>query len=283
MNSAVMIRFLVLPSSLVLLALPAAAQLPEARPGEKAPTPTASPTPATVLTPGSGPGTERDREKGDRGDRRDWRGGGMPGFGKSPGRHDGFDQLPEPEKKRVRAALDKVWTRPEVLAARDRAMKANEDFRDAMRDALKAIDPEVVTIMERIRPPEQHFDPRKLPPLPPPDSNEFPRVVLQRMGLELWGYARPDRREDTKKLHDRIVASPPLREAVTKVLATQGEARNAAMQNLRQVYRDEVNKEFQAARDRRGSSERDRDRERDKDKDKDRDGSNRPPGPPPQR
>jgi hypothetical protein len=191
----------------------------------------------------------------------------MPGFGRSPGsRHDGFDQLPEADKRRVREALDKVWSRPEVIQARDRAMKANEDFRDAIRAALEAIDPEAVRIMDRVRPPD-HFDPREMPKLPPTDSEDFPRIALQRMGMEFIGFARPERREDARRMSERIIALPQIQEAYAKVQQTRGEARIQAMQKLREMYREEISREFQKARERRGDEGSDH---------------KPPPGPPPQ-
>jgi uncharacterized protein GlcG (DUF336 family) len=64
---------------------------------------------------------------------------------------EGFERLPEAEKARVRAAMDKAWTSPELREARDRYMKANEEFRAAMRKALEQVDPGVVAILERWR------------------------------------------------------------------------------------------------------------------------------------
>lgn len=261
-----MIRILAL-SSFLVLAISALAEPPNPRPGDIPPPPNGGPPP---------PRGDRDHDR-DRGDRGDWRGGGLPGFGRPPGRNDGFDKLPEDEKKRVREALDKVWSRPEVIEARDVAMKANEDFRDAIRNALKAIDPEVIDMMDRVRPPD-HFDVRQMPKLPPADSNEFPRVALERMGLELLAYARPERREEAKKLHERIVAMPHIQEAIAKVQNTRGEDRIQAMQALRESYRDEVTKEFKAARERRAAQDKDRDRGKDGDRDKER-GKDKP-GPP---
>jgi hypothetical protein len=160
-------------------------------------------------------------------------------------------------------------------------MRANEDFRDAIRDALKAIDPEVVTIMDRVRPPQEHFDARKLPKLPAADSKEFPMAALERMGFEMRGYARSDHREETQKMHERVIASPQVQSALGKAQEAQGEERNAAMHELRQLYRQEMNREFDAARQRRGDQgpDRDRDRNRDRGMNPDRDREKGNPGP----
>jgi len=167
-------------------------------------------------------------------------------------RNEGFDKLPEEDKKRVRDALDKVWSRPEVMAAKDKAMRANEEMRDTIRESLSKIDPQAAAILARIEP-KDHFDPRELPKLPPTDSPEFPKIMVQRMGLELLSFSRPDRREETRKLHERVMAQPQVQEALTQIQSSTGETRVQATQKLREVYREAVGKEFQAARERRAA------------------------------
>ncbi|WP_208300234.1 hypothetical protein [Prosthecobacter fusiformis] len=242
-----MTRFLALPGLLMALALVAHAEPPPPPKGERGDRP-----------PGYGPpkGGDRGGERGDRdrgGDRGgDWR-GGMSGYGgRPPMRHDGFDKLPEEEKKRVREALDKVWSRPEVIAAKDKAMRANEEMRDTIRESLAKIDPDAAAILARIEP-KDHFDPRDLPKLPPSDSPEFPQMMVKRMGMELLSFSRPERREETRQLHDRVMAQPQVAEAVSRVVGTTGEERIQAVQKLREAYREAVGKEFQAARERRAA------------------------------
>lgn len=194
-------------------------------------------------------GPPKGGDRGDR-DRGDWR-GGMSGFGgRPPMRGDGFDKLPEVEKKRVREALDKVWSRPEVIEAKDKAMRANEEMRDTIREALTKIDPEAAAILAKIEP-KDHFDPRSLPKLPATDSPEFPKIMVQRLGMELLSFSRPERREETRKLHDRVMNYPRVLEALAKLEGSTGEERVQAVQKLREVYREAVGKEFQAARERR--------------------------------
>jgi hypothetical protein len=252
MKLNVMIRFLTLSSLLASMPLVSFAEPPP--PGERGDRPDKPPR-----YMGPPPGERGDRERGDRdprgggGDRDrgpDWRGGGggIPGFGgRPPKRNDGFDKLPEEDKKRVREALDKVWGRPEVIQAKDKAMRANEEMRDTVRESLKKIDPEAATILERMEP-KDHFDPRQLPKLPPADSAEFPEVLVRRLGMELISFSRPDRREETRKLHERVMTLPSVKAAVAEVENSQGESRSQAAQKLRNIYREEVAKEFQAAR-----------------------------------
>ena len=141
--------------------------------------------------------------------RPEWR-GGFGGFGRPP-RHDGFDKLPEAERRKVRDALDRVWNRPEVIAARDEAMRANDAMRRAIREALQKTDPEAAAILARLEP-REGFDPSKLPPLPPPEAADFPEAVVARMASELQTFSRPERREETRQMHERVMAQPALRD-----------------------------------------------------------------------
>ncbi|WP_346333666.1 hypothetical protein [Prosthecobacter sp. SYSU 5D2] len=240
-----MTRFLALPGLLMALALVAQAEPPPPPKGERGDKP-----------PGFGPprGGERGGDRG--GERGSDRRSGMPGYGgRPPMRHDGFDKLPEEEKKRVREALDKVWSRPEVIAAKDKAMRANEEMRDTIRESLGKIDPGAAAILARIEP-KDHFDPRDLPRLPPPDSAEFPDIMVKRLGMELISFSRPERREDTRKLHERVMAQPQVAEAVARVVSTTGEERIQAVQKLRELYREAVGREFHAAREKREAEEK---------------------------
>lgn len=184
------------------------------------------------------------------GDRR----GMMPGFGRPPMRSDEFDKLPEADKKRVREALDKVWSRPEVIEARDRAMRVNEEMRDTIRHSLEKIDPEAAKILAKIEP-KDHFDPRQMPPMPATDSEEYPKAMVMRLGMEMLAFAKPDRREETKKFHERIMAGTMVQDAFHELEAKRGEERIQAAHKLRQVYRESAVREFQKLREKRAQEE----------------------------
>src|SRR5690606_1309913 len=79
--------------------------------------------------------------------------GMMGGMGGKPPRYDGFEKLSNEDKAKVRAAFEKAWQRPEVIEARDKAMRANEEMRNTLHSALKDIDPQVVGILEKAKPP----------------------------------------------------------------------------------------------------------------------------------
>lgn len=184
--------------------------------------------------------------------RPEWR-GGFGSFGRPP-RHEGFDKLPEEERRKVRDALDRVWNRPEVIAARDEAMRANDAMRRVIREALEKTDPEAAAILARLEP-RSNFDPGKLPPLPPPEAPDFPEAVVARMASELQAFSRPERRDETRQIHERVMALPTLRTALEQLKAQQGEARIEALHTLRKAYREAVGAEFQAARERRNAAE----------------------------
>lgn len=174
--------------------------------------------------------------------------GMMPGGGKPQRGFDGFEKLSEAEKQKVRAAFEKAWQRPEVIESRDLAMKANEDMRTALHKALKEIDPEVVAILEKIKPPFP-MDQRGLPELPKPDSPEFGRMAGIRLGAEMMSVAKPERREETRQFHERIMQMPRMREALTKLEQLPPDQRMEAFQRLREVYREAAGEEFKKLRE----------------------------------
>lgn len=191
--------------------------------------------------PGDGP-----RRPGERGD---WR-GFSPGFGRPPMRSDEYDKLPEEERKYIREALDKVWSRPEVMEARERTLKAHAELRQTIRRSLEKSDPKAAAILAKVEPSDPDAE-RELPPLPPLDSEDFPKAMLLRFGRELMAFSRPDRREETQRFHEKLLGSEAVQKALEAAQATQGEERIQAVQKLRSVYREAAIKEFQAMRDRR--------------------------------
>jgi hypothetical protein len=149
---------------------------------------------------------------------------------------------------KVRAAFEKAWQRPEVIASRDEAMKANEELRNTLHKALKEIDPEVVGILEKIKPPFP-MDQRGLPEMPKPDSPEFGRMAAIRLGAEMMSVSKPERREETRRFHDRIMQLPRVKEALEKLEQLSPDQRLAAFQRLRDVYREVAGEEFKKLRE----------------------------------
>lgn len=172
----------------------------------------------------------------------------MPGMGKPPRGFDGFEKLSDDEKKKVRAAFEKAWQRSEVMDSRDKAMKANEDLRTTLHKALKEIDPEVVGILEKIKPPFQ-MDQRGLPEMPKPDSPEFGRMAAIRLGAEMMSIAKPERRDETRSFHERILQLPRVKEALSKLDQLPTEQRIEAFRKLRETYREVAGQEFAKLRE----------------------------------
>lgn len=173
----------------------------------------------------------------------------MPGRGGRPRGFEGFDKLSEKEREKVRAAFSKAWQRPEVIEARDKAAKAGEEVREKLRLAVQEIDPEAAKILEKVRPPFP-VDHRGLPELPKPDSPEFGRMAGIRLGAEVMSMSRPERREETRRFHERIMQMPPVKEAFEKLDRLPPEQRVAAFQHLRDVYREVAGEEIKKMRKR---------------------------------
>jgi len=198
-------------------------------------------TKQTPPKPGEGPAYREGDRRGPQ--------GMMPGMGGKPSRgFDGFEKLSEAERVKVRAAFEKAWQRPEVIASRDQAMKVNEELRTTLHKALKEIDPEVVGILEKIKPPFP-MDQRGLPEMPKPDSPEFGRMAAIRLGAEMMSISNPERREETRRFHDRIMQFPRVKEALAKLEQLPPDQRIEAFKKLRDTYREVAGQEFMKFRE----------------------------------
>lgn len=175
----------------------------------------------------------------------------MPGKGRQ--HFGGFEKLSEEERTKVRAAFEKAWQRPEVIEAREVAMKANEEMRERLRKAVQEIDPEVAKILEKVKPPFP-MDQKGLPEMPKPDSPEFARMAGVRLGAEMMAMSRPERRDETRRFHDRILQSPRVKEALTKLEQMPPAERLEGFRRLREVYREITGEEFRKLREKYGES-----------------------------
>ena len=154
----------------------------------------------------------------------------------SPLQTEGFERLPEEEKKRVRATMEKAWSMPALQQAKERYLKANEEFRAAMRQALQEVDPEVVKILEKMKP-QQQMEPRVMPKLPPPADDQFAKIAVERLGMEIIGFARPELRGRIRSAHAKVMQQPDVAEAVRRLLDAPADARVDELRKLREVYR----------------------------------------------
>jgi hypothetical protein len=169
----------------------------------------------------------------------------------------GFEKLSDEQKQRVRAALGKAWSRPEVSAARDRVMRANEELKRELNKALEEIDPDSAALVASLRPPggDGHGGRLGPPVLPPPESPDFPDAALRRLELELVTFTSPERRDEMRRLHQKLVGEEPVSEAVRDLRAAPPDRRPRAMEHLRRVYRARLDEVFKARREARERGE----------------------------
>lgn len=158
-------------------------------------------------------------------------------------RDGGFDKLPEADKQRVREAMDKAWRRPEMQAAKDKFMKASEEFRNSLRETLQGIDPDVVKILDKVKPP-MPWEMRGPPPPPKPDDPDFVRRSIARLGFEFIAFGKPEQRDALRKLHERVLLLEPVKASMAKLEAAPVDGRMEALKLLREVYRKEVEREI---------------------------------------
>jgi hypothetical protein len=175
---------------------------------------------------------------------------GMPPFGRGPWSQDGagFGDLSEPEKKRVRAALEAAWQDAEVARAREQVMAANDTFRKAMHAAVEKSDPEAAKILAKIRPPSPWDVLKDRMRMPRPDDPKFDQAALSRLEMELLHVTKPEHRDAARRLHQRVVKMPELIAAYEAMKNAQGEAKMAAFKALGEQYKSKVEQALQEIR-----------------------------------
>lgn len=178
------------------------------------------------------------------GDRRGEHRFSRPGGGMSPFQGEGFERLPEVEKKKVRSAMEKAWSSPELQMAKEKFMRANDEFRSAVRVALEKVDPEVVAILEKIKPEAGPHDPRGWPKLPPPEDDAFVGAAIRRLEMEVFTFVRPENREKLRVIHGRVMEMPQVVEAIQKLNQAAPSERAERLRSLREVYRTAIVKEL---------------------------------------
>jgi hypothetical protein len=171
------------------------------------------------------------------------RGGMMPG---NPGMYprgdrehsEAFNRLPEEERRRVRAAFEKAWNKPDVVQARDRLMKANEEYRQTLHHALEEADSGVVRILEKVKTPMPGGGFPFAGRLPDPTDAEFSRKVIARLAEELQSWARNEKRDlPVGRLHERVMGSPAVGDLARQLeAATEPQRRMEIAVKLREAY-----------------------------------------------
>jgi hypothetical protein len=155
----------------------------------------------------------------------------------------GFEKLSEEERKLMREAFEKAWKDPKVIEARDQALRANENVRRVLHDAISKEDPKVAALLEKMKPPFETDD-RGFPILPRPDSPDFVKVANARLGAEMMSMAKPGKQEDTRRFHERIMQLPRMKEAMAALETTPPADRLEALRKIRDLYRQLVGEEF---------------------------------------
>lgn len=184
------------------------------------------------------------------------RGGMMPG---GPGMYprgdrehaEAFNRLPEEERRRVREAFEKAWNNPDVVQARDRLMKANEDYRQTLHRALGEADSGVVKILEKVKVPMPGGGFPFAARLPDPKDADFSRKVIARLGEELQNWARNEKRDfPVGRLHERVMNSPAVRDLAGQLeAATEPQRRMELAGKLREAYLAGWRMEFGSGRE----------------------------------
>lgn len=191
------------------------------------------------------------------GDKDSRRPGMRPGSSMSGGyergdreRWDMFKGLPEEERQKVRAAFEKAWSDPDVMAARERLGKANDEYRSAMHTALQQADPEVVKILEKARPPMPPGGFPMMAKMPELSEPDFPHKAVMRLGMELQMWARSEHHDfPTVRMHERIIQVPAVRDAIKRMEEVPVEQRGDAWKQVRDAYQAAARMEFARARD----------------------------------
>lgn len=75
-----------------------------------------------------------------------------------------------------------------------------------------------------------------------------------RLGAEMMSMSRPERRDETRGFHERLMQLPRLKEALARLDALPPAERMEAFRKFREIYREAAGQEFMKFRDRIGES-----------------------------
>lgn len=162
-------------------------------------------------------------------------------------RFDFFKDMPEDQKQRVRAAFEKAWERPEVTEARERLMKANEEYRKILHEALAQVDPEAAKIIETRKASMGPGLPGKMPDVKDP---EFVGKALQRLRMDFPPGGQGEHRDwPMSRIHEKLMQTPAVAEAVKQLQQAEPEKRMEAWEKLRKIYQAAIKSEFTRMRE----------------------------------
>jgi hypothetical protein len=178
----------------------------------------------------------------------------MPGmFPHEGGDHgDSFRHLSEEDRQKVRKAFEKAWNKPEVMAARDQLMKANDQYREALHQAIQEADPEVAKILERGKPDGPPGGRGHSQPMPDATDPNFSQKMVQRLAEDLQAQSEHGDRRDqpfVARIHERLMQAPPVRDALKALEQSEPGHRMEAWKHLREAYQSAARAEIAKLRE----------------------------------
>ena len=163
----------------------------------------------------------------------------------------GFKNLSEEERTKVREALQKVWSDPEVVAARHELQQASESYRETMRNALKNVDPEIQPILQKMMMTPRGHGPGSGHGGNVPSGREwgdpnqpgFARLTVKRVSMEIADRMEPELRGAFDEAHKQVIATEEFQTAIKNVEETTDFRKKfEEARKLRDVYRKELEK-----------------------------------------
>lgn len=182
------------------------------------------------------------------------------GFLPREGDHgDSFRHLSEEDRQKVRNAFEKAWKNPQVIQAREQLMKANDQYREALHQALTEVDPEVTKILDKMKTDGPQGGHRMNGPMPDVADPEFAHKMVQRLVSDLQGWAqgpgpgdrgpgergegvRGDRMErhepspQMMRIHERLMQVPAVTAALKELEQSEPGHKMEAWKHLRDAY-----------------------------------------------
>jgi len=187
--------------------------------------------------------------------------------GEVPGDRNREPELSPEENERLRQALARAWENPEVIRTRESVRQATEEYRKALRKAVREVDPGAVDLMGKLHEKsksqaiEHRIQPKNKPPKsgpdsPPPPPNAPPEQLVQWVVDNEPGFRplEPEHRRGLMRLAQETAAKGTVNEEMDlwRHATNPKEAGNARLR-LRQKLYDAMAEQDPGFRQLRGS------------------------------